>query len=150
MSYLDGIEAKDVKTVDDLISYTRDRFGVVVHYYDKNRFKGQWKEFQVDNPHVDISLLVKAVDWALSHRFKITSLTGVFIAVGKAFESGALPELDPQAASKTRFDDQVREALSIETSEFWFHRLSGSSGKALELALKEWKAERLPQLEGSR
>jgi len=141
------IEADEVETIEDLIQYTRDRFGVVVHFMDKNRFKAEWKQFQIDNPHVDIKILVKAVDWAVKARFRITSLMGVFLAVGAAFDRGGLPELDPNFSEKRDAREEVDEALAVERDPYWRTRLY-STGKALERALSDWKSERLPLLTG--
>lgn len=149
MSHIDLILAKDVVTIEDLIQYTRDRFGVVVHFMDKNRFKGLWKEFQEDNPHVDIQILVKAVNWAKVNRFRITSLTGVLLAVAAAHERGGLPELNPHFHEAKSFEQEIEEALALEPELEWRRRLYGSSGKALVKALSDWKAQRLPLLSGA-
>lgn len=139
MSYVDLIASEDVKTIDDLIEYARSRYGVIINWQERAKFKKHWSDFQKSNPHVDFAIIVKAINWGKDTRRRLKTLSGVFYLVSAAFASGALPELDPDYSTRSRLEDGIFEALSIETDDFWRTRLIGSMGSAREQALTEWR-----------
>lgn len=132
----------EVETVEDLIEYVRSRYGVVVHWREKVRFRERYNEFMKDNPHVDISVLVKAADWGKDTKRRLKTLNGLFFLVSDAFALGALPELDPAFAKTTCLEEGIIEALSIEEDEGWVKRLVASQGPSRARALEEWRQVR--------
>src|SRR5690606_37069346 len=95
--------------------------------------------FQEDNPHVDISVLVKTVDWAKDTGRRIRTLSGVMYLVQEAHAAGALPELDPQRQRERNLSDAVFKALAVESDPEWRRRLILSQGEARQSALSEWQ-----------
>lgn len=142
MNDFDPITVDDVETADDLIEFIRSRFGVVVTWKEKAKFKNMLKQFKSDNPHVDIGVLAKAADWAKKGHKKATSLCAVFYYVDFARKAGALPELDPKHVENVELEDRITEALEVEKDEGWRRRLIASSGSARILAITEWQEQR--------
>lgn len=142
MSYLDVIDVSDVRTLDDVIEFARSRYGVVVHWKEKAKFKKLWQSFKKDNPHVDVSILAHAISWGKSAGRKLKTLSGVFYMVADAHQAGALPQLDPHYGAAVSLDDEIYEILAIEKDDAWRTRLICAEGPAKERAIQEWRASR--------
>lgn len=142
MSYLEVPDFKSITTLDQLFEYARANYGVVITWRDKSRFHQLHKEFQKDNPHVDISVLAKAVHWGKMSGKKLRHLAGIFLLAEAAFAAGALPELDPVHLAAKQLDDEIYAALRQESDFYWRSRLMAAAGPARASVLAEWQLHR--------
>lgn len=142
MSFIDTMDADEVHDFDSLFRYAQQRYGIVAHFKVKNQFRTQLNEFLADNPHVGIGIVVKAIDWGKDTHRHINHPMGVLTLVTLARAAGALPELDPRFAAEEQIEEEINDALAVETDDGWRDRLICSSGAARINALNEWKEER--------
>lgn len=146
MSYFDTPTPEDVQTVDQLIEYVRFRCGTLTRMGDRKAFLTHWSTFNKENPWVEIHVLAKVVDWAKANKLRVPTLISLFDAAAEAQSRKAIPELDYRYHQKNAVEEQIREALRVETDPNWRKRFWQAQGRFREEALREWQANRAPML----
>ena len=139
MSWVDMIQAEDVKTPKEFVEFVRCEMGAVTTPSERTKFFSQWKQFKELNPHVEIGTMVRTVQWAKAKKHRLNSLCSIFPMVGWAHQEGALPELNPKNEKESTLEADILKALERETDPQWRRRLIMSEGPARYDALNDWR-----------
>lgn len=131
----------DVSTVNDLLEFTRQKFGCPSFRKDEMIFKAQARIFFDRNPEYTPRDMAKVVVWAKEVRKRPRNLSAIFYYAKDAFAVGVLPPRSEH--ERKQITDAMYQALEVETDPEWRHRLTAATTTAARRdALDAWHQAR--------
>lgn len=99
------------------------------------------KDFFKKNPKADWMTLCKTVEFCHNRNKRLAQAYSVLPWVRYAWQSGWLPELDPNVSKE--IDDAIAAAIVVETDQYWRDKLACAGSIAgKQTAYAQWQAYR--------
>lgn len=148
MGRLDYLSTPDVHNSETLATYIEQQTGTPwATNQDRLILKKKCNEFFQRYPYLDYEALCHLTDWCHRRRRRFSNVWKVLDQFRYAYEDGALPEVNTRRRVDPQLEQDIEEALSLETDSEWRAMISGTPNlKVRKEVLENWRIKRRPLL----